>query len=141
MAVAGQDPYPGVALVADSMTVQALRFVWDRIANLTKLVKGPTTGTLNPDQKPTLGIRDVGTKFFATDFNREFIWDGVAWNDSPAAHTRFQLAFFVANPEPPIGWAPCNGSTTPRSTAQGTTILFTLPVIPDYAGQKAYMRL
>lgn len=139
--MAGQDPYPGVAQVQDTMTSQALRFIWDRIANISRLVKTPAIGTINPDQKPPLGPRDVGSRFFATDYNREYIWTGLRWDDSPSAPTRFQLVFFVSNPEPPIGWAPCDGRVLPRSTSQGTTLLFTLPVIPDYAGQKAYMRL
>lgn len=89
---------------------------------------GPMTGTLDPDEKPTdLTPSDVGFRYLATDFGREYRWSGTAWVDVPGGPARFGIEWFTAAPEPAAGWQLCDGTVTTRSTAVGGTAAFTAP--------------
>lgn len=138
------DTYPGLSQVADSGAQSAIRLVWDRIGLLVLSTTTPTSGTLNPDTKPTgLGPKDAGRIFLATDYNRRYRWTGTAWEDDPAAPTRYQISFFLAGstPQPTTGWVACDGTTVNASTAAGATESFTTPIIPVLYGQTAWIRL
>jgi hypothetical protein len=133
--------YSGVNLVKDPPTQSALRLLWDAVYQLRTLSKGPTQGTLNPDQKPVLGMGDAGVLFYAVDFNRLYRWTGSSWVDDATAPSRFQIAFFAALPEPATGWVPCDGRSAARSTSSGGTAFFTTPVVPAGNGFPAYIRV
>lgn len=42
---------------------------------------------LSTDTKPTLAERDAGSRFFATDTQIEFIWNGASWGVSSGTQT------------------------------------------------------
>lgn len=87
---------------------------------------GPLRGTISPDQKPGgLGAGDVGFRFFATDYNREYRWTGAGWADGPGAESRFQYVNFDVNVPDTNGWILANGIAQTRSTAGGGTAAFT----------------
>lgn len=134
--------YPGVSQIKDTAIVTALRMLWDTVYKVETLAKGPTEGTLNPDQKPVgLGSGDVGTLFNSTDFNRRYRWTGSSWADDVAAPPRYQIAYFAGSPEPSNGWSPCDGRAVTRSTSSGGTAYYTVPVIPALNGNPAWIRL
>lgn len=138
------DTYPGLAQVADSGAQAAIRLVWDRIGAVSLSTMAPTTGTLNPDTKPTgLGPKDSGRIFLSTDYNRRYRWTGTSWEDDPSAPTRYQITYFLAGktPEPATGWVACDGTTVNASTALAGTEAFTTPIIPALNGQTAWIRL
>jgi hypothetical protein len=119
-------PYLTQILAKDQPTGQAIRFLGDQIAKVTR---GATLGTLVPDQKPVgLSLKDTGTEFFSTDYARLYRWTGTAWEDSPDAPARFQIVLFAQAPEPPIGWAQCDGRRVTRSTNTGGVVSYVTPV-------------
>lgn len=138
-----QDPYPGLGQITDPLLAQALRFVWDRIAVIALNTFGPRAGTLSPDERPALSSPDAGAVFYASDYNRRYRWTGTAWEDDPAAPTRFQIAFFLVAqaPQPGTGWVRCDGTSVRVSTSTGGTDYFQTPVIPAQNGQAAWIRL
>jgi hypothetical protein len=102
----------------------------------------PMTGTINPDEKPddlddgtdiVLNTDDTGFRFHSTDFEREFRWSGLIWEDAPGEPARQQIVFYQATPDR-AGWAPCNGATTSLSTSGGDVVAFTPPDLmsPQY---------
>lgn len=131
--------YPGLERIKDQVFVQAFRMIWDFIRKLEQLIKDPASGTLNPDQKPISPAE--GDKFFSTDFNRLYRFTGGVWEDDVTAPSRFQVSFFAADPEPLVGWAPCDGSSTLISTSYGAALYFITPVIPPLNGLLAWIRL
>jgi hypothetical protein len=133
--------YSGVSSVKDQPTAVALRMLWDAVYQLRTLSKGPTEGTLSPDQKPILSGGDAGTLFYSTDFGRLYRWSGSSWIDDPTAPARYQIAYFSATPEPAVGWVLCDGRSTIRSTSSGGTAYFQVPVIPNLNGLPAYIRV
>ena len=121
-------PYLTQILAKDQAIGQAFRFLGDQISKLTR---GATIGTLVPDQKPVgLGLKNESAEFFATDYARLYRWTGTVWEDSPDAPARFQIVLFAQAPEPPIGWAPCDGRRVTRSTSTGGITSYTTPVRP-----------
>lgn len=133
--------YPGLSEIKDSVVARAVRLLWDTLYKVEVLAKGPTEGTLSPDTKPRLGSGDVGSLFFATDFNRLYRWTGSTWTDDSTAPPRFQISFFASSPEPVTGWVPCDGRSTIRSTSSGGTAYFTVPVTPSLEGNSAWLRV
>lgn len=134
--------YPEVERITDQTVKSALRVLWDRVMSLTTIVRGPESGLLLPDQRPpNLGPMDVGREFFSSDFNRSYKWDGSQWQDAPTAPPRFEVAFFASTPEPSIGWVPCDGRRTARSTSDGRVQLFQTPVMTPNSGLQAYIRV
>jgi hypothetical protein len=130
---------PYLQQIKDPAIYQALRFLGDQVGRLTR---GAFQGTLSPDQRPQrLTAQDAGQEFFATDFARGYRWTGTAWQDLPDAPGRFQCVLFAQAPEPPIGWSPCNGQNTVRSTSSGGVATFTTPNIPFNAGLQYWVRL
>lgn len=113
--------------------------VWRKGATQWELLEGvggPMRGTLSPDQKPAAGtletanITSVGFRFFSTDFDREYRFDGVAYADSPGQPMRGQIVYFTSGILPGTGWALCdNTAGVARSTSTGGTTTFTTPDI------------
>lgn len=135
--------FPGIQQIKDSYTQIAIRFIWDKLQALSNTVKAPRSGTLNPDQKPRLSPAEAGTKFFATDFNREYQWTGRFWTDSPTAPPRGQTAYFdpTLGPAPALGWVPCDGRSTAASTSSGGTTYYTTPTFPPSGPLRMYIRV
>lgn len=134
--------YPDLGRVTDEPTRSAIKWAVDRVGALMTLVRGPESGTLNPDQRPpNLGATDVGRKFYSTDFNRVFRWNGTIWTDDPSSDARYLIAFFLTTPEPGVGWAQCNGNMVARSTSDGRVQAFVTPSVPPYAGLTAFIRV
>lgn len=82
-------------------------------------VAGIQSGTLDPDEKPTLTTNDVGYLFHSTDFNRLYRWSGTAWADAPGQPARYAVHWFTVAPDPITGWALLDGSTVDVSTKIG----------------------
>ena len=120
-------PYLAQIQAKDFPVSQALRFLGDQVGRLTR---GSFVGTLSPDQKPKLTFADSGQEFFSTDYARGYRWTGTAWEDLPDAPSRFQIVIFAQSPEPPIGWAPCDGRNVSRSTSTGGVAFYAVPNIP-----------
>lgn len=130
---------PYLPQIKDYPTRESLKLVTDQVATLTR---GSFTGTLNPDQKPKdLALKDSGIEFFATDYARLYRWSGLAWEDSPDAPARFQIVLFGQAPEPPIGWAPCDGRGVMRSTNVGQVTYYNTPVFPNVSNLQYWVRL
>jgi hypothetical protein len=68
---------------------------------------------------PTLTANDFGFRYAATDYNRQYIWTGSAWQDYVGEPTRGQIAFFPSAFTPPSWWALCNGANANFSTSTG----------------------
>lgn len=133
--------FPGLEAIKDQPTKQAVRLIWERIAVIETLAKGPTEGTLSPDTKPAnLSLVDAGTLFFSTDFNRMYRWTGSSWTDDATAPARFDVSFFASPPEPAVGWLRCDGRSGNRSTSTGGIAFYETPVIPVLYGLLAYIR-
>jgi hypothetical protein len=90
---------------------------------LIKGCGGPMVGVLSG--KPTLGVNDAGFTYAATDFDREYTWNGSAWGDSPGQPMRGMICNFTAGPS--AAWAQCNGGAATSSTAAGGTQGITTP--------------
>jgi len=135
--------YAFLQTIKDPHVHQALRFVMDQQNATAQIVKGPVSGTLDPDQKPqNLGTKDAGTLFYATDYDRTYKWTGSAWTDAPGSPPRNHTAAFLNSPSPPTGWAICNGQQTSISTTDGRTEFFKTPVVPpDTQGFVTWVRL
>lgn len=93
---------------------------------------GVQYGTLSPDQKPTLTTSDIGYRFRATDFQREYRWSGSAWTDAPGSPARGHVAFFPysldATCQPGSEWHLCDGTASVTiSKSDGTTTTITVP--------------
>jgi hypothetical protein len=93
---------------------------------------GVQSGTLSPDQKPTLTTSDTGYRFRSTDFAREYRWTGSAWEDAPGQPARGQIVHFPitihADFAPGTGWQLCDGTGgVTRSTPTGGTTTFSAP--------------
>jgi len=129
---------PYVEQISDQPTKQAMRFLADQVGRLTR---GGFVGTLSPDQKPRLALKDAGQEFFATDYARGYRWTGSVWEDLPDAPARFQVVLFGQFPEPPIGWAPCDGRNVARSTSTGGVAFYVAPNVPFTAGLQYWVRL
>lgn len=136
-----EDDYPVLQQIKDPATQQALRILYDKLRSVKDNASGPIVGSLKPDTKPKLTSQDAGRLFFAKDYNRTFKWTGTAWEDAPAQPERSHIAFFSPTFNPGLGWAPCNGSPVAISTSDARTLVFTPPVLPDFNGQKAWLRL
>lgn len=105
---------------------------WASNGNVWIYVAGIQSGTLSPDQKPTLTTNDTGYLFRSTDFERLYRWSGSAWADAPGQEKRFQVAWFPASIHadavPGTGWQLCDGTAgVTRSTPTGGTTTFTAP--------------
>lgn len=98
-------------------------------------ISGTMRGTINPDQKPTLGTADEDFRFFSTDFNHTFRWSGSAWAMGPDETPQGAIVPFVVAPG--TGWQVCDGSTVTGSTAVGGTASVTVPNF----GTAAYLKL
>lgn len=134
--------YAGLQQIQDRATHEAVRILHDRINSLSTTVRGPQEGTINPDQKPRgLTRSDAGFIFHATDFNRNYRWNGSGWEDAPGAPSRNSVLFFVNDPVPPTGWVQCNGDRALRSTPEGRTEVFQAPLVSDREGQQAWIRV
>jgi tail collar domain len=130
---------PYLPQIKDYPVHEAIRIITDQVATLTR---GSFTGTLNPDQKPTgLAGKDAGIEFFSTDFARLYRWTGLAWEDSPDAERRFQVTPFAQAPEPPIGWAPCDGRHVTISTKTALVASYQTPVVPNVGNLQYWVRL
>ncbi len=86
---------------------------------------GPASGTLGAIPG-ALGLNDAGFVYYATDFDREYVWTGSGWVDGDGQEARFQIVWFPQAPEV-NGWQICDGSTVTRSTAGGGTTSYTVP--------------
>lgn len=124
--------------IKDFPTKEALRILGIQV---DKLTRGAFVGTLSPDQRPRLALKDTGTQFFSTDFARGYQWTGTAWQDLPDAPGRFQTVAFAQAPEPPIGWAPCDGRGVTRSTSTGDVTFYNTPNVPPNTGLQFWVRL
>ena len=134
--------YPALERIIDEPTRAALRLTYDRINEVRNTVLQPLRGTLSPDEKPRgLGQQEAGKLFYATDYNRSYRWTGIAWEDAPGTPSRNSVLWFVDNPNPPIGWVPCDGNRYARSTSDGRTEVFLAPLVADSNGQKAWIRV
>lgn len=129
---------PDLQKIVDRPTYTAIRFLGDQVGRLTR---GGFSGSLSPDQRPLLGIKDAGTQFFSTDFARGYQWTGSAWQDLPDAPSRFQVVLFGQSPEPPIGWAPCDGRNVTRSTSSAGVAFYKTPQVPLNTGLLYWVRL
>jgi hypothetical protein len=143
--MAASSTFPYLEQITDRTLRDAFKWVALKLQFLERTIKGENQGTLQPDQRPGgargLAAIDAGTKFFSTDYARAYVWTGTSWVDAPDAPTRFSVSFFPASPEPPVGWAICDGRNVLRSTNAASVELYTTPVTPDYSGLKAWIRL
>lgn len=130
--------FPGLELIRDEQVKNALRLIWDQL-HLTN--RQPIVGTLNPDQRPILGQQQTGQLFLASDFRREYVWNGTGWQDVLGAPERRRISFFNGIPSPQTGWLRCDGSQGSISTADGRTEFYKAPIVPDLNGQHAWVRL
>ena len=115
-------------------------YFWDTTQTAWVVIGGvgePQRGTISPNQKPTLGVGDVGWLFTATDFDRTYRWSGTAWADAPGQPARGQILFFESALAPGTGWQLCDGTATTRSTPTGTTTAYT---VPNITGSSRFIR-
>lgn len=140
--MANQPAYPGIERITDPAIKDAVRLTQSMVHQTDRIMKG-VIGTLNPDTKPTktLKVSDAGLRFLATDYNREFLWDGAKWTDAPGTQARNSIVFMPLNESPGNGWARATGADAPRSTPDGRIERFQTPAIADVNGLKAWVRL
>ena len=140
--MAERTTYPWLEAISDRTLKDAFRWVIQKLLTVERVAKSESQGTLNPDQRPkNLGPGDAGTRFFSIDYARPFLWTGSGWQDAPDTPTRYAVGFFPGAPEPPIGWAICDGRSILRSTSSAGVVLYTTPITSDYGGLKAWIRL
>ncbi len=115
----------GVYFSASDRGYQVWRY--DRAGLKWDFVGGgiPTKGTL-ANLTAGLGANDVGYLYYATDFDRTYVWTGAAYADAPGQPSRDMVAFF--NVAPGVGWHLCDGTpNVPVSTAVGGTLNTNMP--------------
>lgn len=97
----------------------------------------PMSGTLSPDQKPTLTTADAGLKFYATDFDRTYRWTGAVWADAIVPSSVPRKTIVWSDIALGTGFALCDGSTVTVSTSSGGTASYTTP---NLTGSNAFVR-
>lgn len=132
--------YPGVGQVQETNTQIALRLVHD-LLRMLQLKSVPTRGTLSPDQRPTLEPMRRGFLFWASDFDRVFLWNGLSWQDAPGQPARGSVSWFPAGIPPGPGWALCDGRSSQITASDGTVRGFSAPVVDQQNGLQAWIRL
>lgn len=135
--------YPGIERVKDPATRDSLQLIWSRIHMADKFMKGPIRGTLDPDTKPRgLKVGDTGTRFFAFDYNRVYVWDGAGWADEPGQQPARGGVLWLAEGESPgNGWVRATGATAQVSTPDGKVSFQQVKNVSDIVGQKAWVRV
>lgn len=138
-----QQAYPYIDQIKDQPTRDALRVIFEQTAHAQTMMRGPIVGTLDPDTKPRgLGVKNIGLRFLATDYNRIYVWNGSGWEDDPASQpARGAVHFFSLEDLPGNGWVRAQGDTSPRSTPDGKVEFVKVMNIPDLAGLKAWVRV
>jgi hypothetical protein len=82
-----------------------------------------------------LGAHDTRFQYYATDFDRIYVWGGASWRDGDGQPTRGMICYFTANPG--TGWQLCDGSTVTGSTSTGGTGSVT---VPNLTGSNRFIR-
>lgn len=90
---------------------------------------GFMTGTLSPDQKPTLAAGDADFLFYSTDFDHFYRWAGAAWK-RVSGEAPGSIIFSAVSLSGITGYQLCDGTATTRSTDAGGTAAIT---VPDYS--------
>ncbi|MBZ5578258.1 MAG: hypothetical protein LAP40_16975 [Acidobacteriia bacterium] len=73
----------------------------------------------------TLGLTDIGTLVFVSDYLHVLKWGGLAWQWGPGETGSHPI---VGHPfDPGSGWQLCDGTTVAYLNANGTTTNFTTP--------------
>lgn len=94
---------------------------WDFVGGGT-----PTSGVI-ANITAALTANDVGYLYYATDFDRVYVWTGAAYADAYGQPAREDIHFFTTAP-PGNGWQLCDGTPNVTiSTATGGTGLVTPP--------------
>jgi hypothetical protein len=132
--------YPGVGQVPDSLTQIALRLVHDLILMLSRK-SVPTRGTIAPDQRPVLTPQQKGFLFWASDFDRVFVWSGLAWQDAPAQPVRGGVSWFLQTRPPGPGWARCDGRAASITSPTAELRSLSTPIVDSLNGLDPWIRL
>lgn len=85
-----------------------------------------------------LGVADIGTVFYVTDYGHIVIWTGMAWEFAPGdVGNGFFRDYAIAPQE--VGWYLCNGGTTTYLVV-GTTLSTMSFTTPNLTGSPAYRK-
>lgn len=106
---------------------------WLLVGNMALATTLPITdpGDLTPG--------DAGFLVRATDFDREYRWDGTAWEDAPGQPQRGMIAYFSDDvlPTPATAWQLMDGSVADISEPDGTVTTVT---VDDLVGDERFIR-
>ena len=141
--MANQQAYPYIDMIKDQPTKDALRVIFEQTAHAQTMMRGPVVGTLDPDTKPRgLGMKNVGLRFLATDYNRIYVWNGSGWEDDPASQpARGAIHWFAETASPGNGWVRAQGGTAAASTPDGKVEFIDVVNVNDIVGLKAWVRV